>query len=559
MTFPPRPLVFLLSALLACAPALHAADFPTVTAPPVGTPLAVPTFHCLGLYWSPPGGSAERTVQVRYRVKDAAEWSEGLPMRFHPIEGTDLELTDYRGSVVNLQPDTTYEVELTLAGTKTATRFAARTWSEKFPVGEVVRVPSGDQPLVITEGGKPDAWRVYDGTGATIDVQHRQDSCITVNASYVILRGFVLKGAGATTNLSKKSIGAIDVQSGHDIVIEDCDVSDWGRLNPKTGFGFNCDSAIYCRNPDVARIVVQRCRLHHPSQDTNNWYEPKNPTHPAGPQAISFFDTAGQHVIRFNECVSDAEHMFNDAIGGGANGSFRGAPGADSDIYGNLVTHSWDDGLEVEGGGRNVRVWDNYVSGAVNMIANAATSIGPLYIWGNVVGRCQVTPERNGYGFLKMGFAGGAKWMTGTQYVFHNTVFAEDGWLPAGGLGGNRIVTHTTSRNNILHVRTEKNASVSANAANIANDFDYDLFNGLVPEQHEAHGVRGEPHYVTGAGFDAQKKTGRFQLAPDTPGTGAALAIPNFTPPFTGKAPDIGAHQQGEPPLTYGIGAQPRR
>ena len=555
MRFPSLPVSVLLS-VLPCLPVARGEEVPALTPPLAGKALAVPTFHCLGLYWSPPGGAGDRAVQVRYRVKDAAQWSEGLPMRYNPIAGTQEYLTDYRGSIVHLQPATTYEVELTLAGTGTSTRLMARTWSETFPEGEVTRVLGGDQTLVITEGGKPEAWRVYDGTGTTIDVRHGADSCITVKASYVILRGFVLKGAGAAGNLSKKSIGAIDVVSGHDIVIEGCDISDWGRLNPKTGFGFNCDSAVFCRNPEVARMVVQRCRLHHPSQDTNNWFEPKKSTHPAGPQAISFFDTAGNHVIRYNECVSDPEHMFNDAIGGGANGSYHGAPGADSDIYGNLVTHCWDDGLEVEGGGRNVRVWDNYISGAANMIANAATSIGPLYIWGNVVGRCQVTPEQAGYNFIKMGYASSVKWQTGHQYIFHNTVFAEDGWLPTGGLGGNRIVTHTVSRNNILHVRTAANRSASSTGED--NDFDYDLFNGLVPENQEAHGVHGAPVYAPGAGFDGKTKTGRFQLAPGSPGTEAALPLPNFTHLFTGKAPDIGAHQRGEPPLIYGVTAKPR-
>ncbi len=558
MANPSRLCAVLLTALLLCVHVARSENTPVLVAPTPGTPRAVPTFHCLGLYWSPPGGAADRVVQVRYRVKDAAMWNEGLPMRYNPIDGTDEDLTDYRGSIVHLQPATTYEVELTLTGTSTSTRLTARTWNESFPEGETVRVPAGDQPLVITEGGKADAWRVYDGAGATIDVRHLQNSCITVNASYVILRGFVLKGAGAAENLSKASIGAIDLAAGHDIVIEGCDISAWGRRNPQTGFGFNCDSAILCRNHEAARIVIQRCRLHHPSEDTNSWYEPKYSTHPAGPQAISFFDTDGNHVIRYNECVSDPEHMFNDAIGGGANGSYRGAPGPDSDIYGNLVTHSWDDGLEVEGGGRNVRVWDNYVSRAANMIANAATSIGPLYIWGNVVGRCQVTPELPGYGFIKMGFAGGVQWMTGHQYIFHNTIFAEDGWLPTGGLGGNRIVKHTTSRNNILHVRSATGRSASSNAENVDDDYDYDLFNGQVPDAHEKHGVHGEPAYVAGAGFDDRTKTGRFQLAPGSPGIEAALPIPNFTGPFTGKAPDIGAHQRGEPPLTYGVGARPR-
>src|SRR5206468_1937465 len=89
-------------------------------------------------------------------------------------------------------------------------------------------------------------------------------------------------------------------------------------------------------------------------------------------------------------------------------------------------------------------------------------------------------PVRPGYGFIKMGFAGGVQWMTGHQYIFHNTIFAEDGWLPTGGLGGNRIVKHTISRNNILHVRSALGRSVSSSQENIDNDFDYDLFNASV-------------------------------------------------------------------------------
>ena len=52
--------------------------------------------------------------------------------------------------------------------------------------------------------------------------------------------------------------------------------------------------------------------------------------------------------------------------------------------------------------------------------------------------------------------------------------------------------------------------------------------------------MRGEPVYAPGAGFDPATKTGRFQLAPDSPGAGAGQAIPNFSDGFTGKAPDIG-------------------
>src|SRR3954453_22739980 len=94
------------------------------------SPSAIPTFHSLGLYWSPPGGSADGEVQVRYRPRGAADWKPALSMRYNPIPETDEDLADYRGSVVHLTPGTTYEVELTLAGTSTTATLTASTWSE---------------------------------------------------------------------------------------------------------------------------------------------------------------------------------------------------------------------------------------------------------------------------------------------------------------------------------------------------------------------------------------------------------------------------------------------
>jgi hypothetical protein len=56
--------------------------------------------------------------------------------------------------------------------------------------------------------------------------------------------------------------------------------------------------------------------------------------------------------------------------------SYRGWPGADSDIYCNTIANCWDDGIEVEGAGENVRIWNNYIENTMMTIANAATSIG---------------------------------------------------------------------------------------------------------------------------------------------------------------------------------------
>ena len=115
---------------------------------------------------------------------------------------------------------------------------------------------------------------------------------------------------------------------------------------------------------------------------------------------------------------------------------------------------------------------------------------------------------------------------------------------------------HTTSRNNILHVREARNHSLSNHRSNIDNDYDYDLFNGQIPSDIESHGVPGEPVYVAGAGLNRATKQGRFELAPGSPGVGAGEWIRNFSPVPRGRQPDIGAHQHGAPPLQFGISAR---
>lgn len=102
-------------------------------------------------------------------------------------------------------------------------------------------------------------------------------------------------------------------------------------------------------------------------------------------------------------------------------------------------------------------------------------------------------------------------------------------------------------------MREPTNRSISEAEQNTDNDFDYDLYNGRVPDEHEEHGIRGEPVYQTGAGFDATNNTGQFQLAPSSPGAGAGEPLPNFSGEYSGSAPDIGAHQRGAPPLQYGV------
>jgi len=509
---------------------------------------SIPTFHCLGLYWSPEQGAVGKSVLVKFRAVGQKKWSDGLPMRYNPVASEHCK-ADYRGSLVNLVPDTTYDIALTLEGTEIHTTLKAKTWSESFPIAKTITVPSGSTMLECKQSGKPDGYILYDGTGCTLDGKNAIEQAISVSASYVIFRGFTIKNTTA--------YGIRIWENQHHIVIENCDLSKWGSTDEK-GFGVDFQGAVNSNKKNVHNIIVQRCRIHHPNYDSNSWAEDHNNSrHPAGQQAIVLWDSPGNNVFRYNECWSDPDHYFNDVLGGSYNGSYTGYPGADSDIYGNYVANCWDDGIESEGGNQNVRIWNNYTEEVMIPIANAATSIGPLYVWQNVSGRSYSPPgsEFNmTHGpFMKMGYAGDAKWMTGHMYIFNNTIFQPNN-EGADALGSSsRIIKHCISRNNLFCTRTGDSHSISTDKRSEDNDFDYDLVSGRYPDGHQAHGTKGRPTFIANAGFTFDTKTGIFQLAPDSPGAKQGIVIPNFcdaTP-----HPDMGAHAAGAKPLLYGVKA----
>lgn len=516
------------------------------------TETTVPTFECIGIYWSPGGGSYEKDILVKFRKTGSTQWHQGLSMKYNPIDHTNLEMENYRGSIVNLEPGIMYEISLTLEGTQTNKIINCKTWDKSFPIGKILKPGNGKKQINISESGTPNAYLLIDGTGTSIEVNDKADYCFNISGSYIIIRGFKLTGG-------KK--GLIKLNDCHNIVIEQCDMSQWGEVT-KYGFGVNYQAAIFSESRKLERIIIQRNKIHHPRYGSNSWAEPHSDdgsNHPEGPQGISFENSKGNHVIRYNEIWTDKDHYFNDILGYGYNFSFRGFPGPDSDIYGNYLSGSYDDAIESEGGNRNVRIWNNYIENCYMAIGNVATSIGPFYIWSNITGK-SYSPPGSTYGeyamFLKMGENG--DWMTGNTYVFNNTLLNlnEDGF---GGIGTSegepsRGLRNLTTRNNILWVR-KKGFSFSAGYDKGNNDLDYDLCSGKYPKDYEKHGIKGKPVFVKNSGFNFSNKTSMFKLDSSSQGLDAGTIIPNFNESYNGNAPDMGAFETGDAPKEYGVNA----
>ena len=326
-----------------------------------------------------------------------------------------------------------------------------------------------------------------------------------------------------------------------------------------TGLGVDLNAGIHgaYHDPSVSDIVIQRNKIHDPTYTANSWdYD-----HPIGPEGIAFEQDGGGHnIFRYNEISSSNGNFYEDGIGGGENYSYGGMPGPDSDVYGNIVTNCYDDGLEIEGGGMNVRVWNNYVDKTATGIASATVALGPLYIYRNVYNtsrhlylRAPDDDDRLEFGKAgdRAGFGGGKR------YYLHNTnLQAPGGAYPLGAGGGvgdsGGALTNTETRNNIWQIWKSWWGSISDNLASPSNVFDYDLYNGVITAYAgaEPHGIHGLPIYAPNNGW-VSGTGGQYALDTSSPGYHTAAPLPNFNDSLS--TPDIGAHQSGAAPMEFGI------
>jgi len=503
---------------------------------------AVPTYEAVGLYWSNAGATAAGCA-VQFRVQGTSAWTQGLNLWYDASKG------ECRGSLVNLTPGTTYEAQLGLTAGAFSKGITFTTWSNSLPVAQTIKVPSGTSTLNITAGGSASGYVVYDGTGSTLDAQNNAATNINVNASYVIVRGFTLKGA--------QQHGILIDKNQHDVVIEDNDISGWGRTRDGT-WGTDMDSGIraICSSEELTRVTVQRNKIHDPRYPANSWAV----AHPAGPQGITFSYCGGNNVFRWNEIYS-AQNHFNDGMGGEDNFSTAGFPNKDSDVYGNRVEMTWDDGLEIEGGNMNVRVWGNYINKTATGIASTIDSVGPLYIFRNVWNRNQFIEGAScdsdqKQPMFKSGSSG--DFGNGRRYLFHNTMlqaqqsgcqYGLGGGAGIGGTGDTQLVMNTVSMNNIYQVWKPNGAFYQ-----IGGDaqFQNDMTNAA--SSPEVGGIVATPQYASGNGWQSESG-GMYQLAAGTPGFDQGLRIPNFNDHFNGAAPDVGAAEAGDAAMAFGIAA----
>jgi len=530
-----------------------------------GLPItAIPTYESVGLTVLSESETADSYIYFRETGED--QWHEALPPMFDGDVAADAP--EFRGSIVNLKPDTDYQAYAFVVEGETVTSEGGvtfHTWSESPTIGKtysVAELYAGGKLDLTGISGTPDAWAKIKGTGKNdVAAGYAKDEAIALyNNQYVILENIQVTGG--------RRYG-IHLELCHEVRVSNCSISGWGR-NPdyfmngrsyeteadyEAKFPINMDGGIFLDNS--SRVTIERSYLHDPRLSANSWEY----GHPNGPEGVVVQNTgsSGNHVVRYNDIIGSDDVRWNDGIEGYANEEVNGSFARDSDIYGNMICYGQDDVIELDGGQENVRFFGNKGQDFRCGISVAPNRIGPSYLFRNAILNLGDSQVKAGVGAaVKQG--GGSSLTHGFTYLFNNT-FHTWGYGGITGVGAGsqpdpeRQRFYAVSRNNIVYNRDSDANAISDALKLTSNDFDFDNLttgdrttaNVVYAAGQESHGILDNPPLFVD--MNSSEYHDDIRLASNSSAVDAGVEVPNFVETYAGAAPDQGVLERGSSSL----------
>lgn len=402
---------------------------------------------------------ASSLANVEFREVGDKHWQQGYPLQWEPVNSA---LT---GSLVYLKDNTEYEARVSVSNdAKRLTnvyRFTTRPNTPPVDPEKVVYLRD------IYKGGSIDAetlqlkgtkngWAKLIGTGVVIKGDDANDFALKIaNMSYVVVEDLTIKHA--------KRFG-VQIADSHDIWINGCDISGFGRQAAvyRDGVGYESETAEQPINYDSGikayrsgRVVVEHCNIYKPNISANNW----DSGHPNGTSAMLVHGNhndqskQGQFIVRYNRFYGTNENRFNDVIEGISNFRVHGAFTRDSAIHDNYLAYANDDVIELDGGQHNVLFYRNEVTRAYVGVSVAPNMRGPSYIFHNYI-HSLGDDRGHHWAAFKMGglFAAPA----GKTLVFENKIDVSriggnGNGVATGGVNGDEAYWTHTQNNLFIH------------------------------------------------------------------------------------------------------------
>jgi hypothetical protein len=531
--------------------------------PPPGAAIVVgqvdvdpPTLETIGVALPITSGDTNYNarVLVSYRRVGDSAWNSAMPLfRVRPETLSDEEPPPFQvpeqfaGSIFDLQPDTSYEVQLDVRDpdggdtTRTVTVRTRPVPRAAPAAGRNVAVSTSAQLSAALSAALPgDVITLADGTyngSFSVTRSGTADNPIFVRGTS--RDGAIVNATGATYGVSV---------SGSFVTVENLTVrnSQWGM-----------------RLSAAQHAVVRRVRIHGVSYGIDarggskrdyylcdNVLEGTQAVWPRNDDTLWLYEgivvTGQGHVVCHNQLSG-----FGDALGLNQDSSI---PNRAIDFHGNDVLWTADNGIELDQGQRNVRAFRNRITNAGTM----AMSFQP--VWGGPAYAIRNIFYNTGHSPYK--------WNNEPSGIvmLHNTAIRSGyAWTQYGARADNVLV-----QNNLMIGTT--NAVDMSTVLNLAV-IDY---NGWLPDgqfrfgttwnsfaslqansPYEANGrlLNGapfDPAVTIPASFTTFMQPIYATLRAGTNAVDAGVRLPNVNDGFAGAGPDLGAIELGATPPRYG-------
>ena len=331
--------------------------------------------------------SARRNaLRLEFRRRGAQGWSEAFAPHYYP------ETEEYRGSIVHLEEDSAYEVRF-VEGGRVVAGGSFRTWLSDVPVARTVWLDPArtEFPVVVSDRGRPDGWVRYAVRGGKLVNRAAAHTFIVTNAAYVVFDDMDIHGGEAGD--------VFHMRDSTGVRLRNLDIHDWGEarvpdfserkkgrcLPVKHKWNTGWSQPAIRIGPGMKEVVVERCWVHDPKECGNSWYY----SHPYGPTAVNMQCPEGSTVLRWNDFIGSDDRRWNDAVASIENFKENGGFNRDADVYGNYMCFAADDGIELDGGQRNIRVWGNRFDMSFTGVSVQGNTVSPSYVWSNIIGGCR--------------------------------------------------------------------------------------------------------------------------------------------------------------------------
>ncbi len=355
-----------------------------------------PTFEHLSVHLSIVGDdNLNSTLTIEYKRTDLTTWSPAAQtMRASPllkVDGAALNLNFHAGSVLFLQPNTAYDIRLTLTDPDGGSSLILNTVSTKArPV-----TPTNGQKIYVVPGnggGAGTQANPYQGAQAAADNAMPGNVIELANGTYTpfnLLRNgtenapIVIKAAklhGAVINGGNTASGIIQIGSFNDsiqhIIIDGLVIrnGNWGIDAQNTQFLTvkNCDVS----NVDYGFVNRRENGWEHDQYIHNNRFVGKT----TWPQSIippeRGIDIRGnRNVISYNTITDFADGVSTDG------NLYKTAYALD--IHNNDINRIVDDLIEVDGMISNARIYQNRCFNGRAGVSVAPVFGGPTYVFRN--------------------------------------------------------------------------------------------------------------------------------------------------------------------------------